>query len=88
MTFIRGSAAIAAEINDRPFDKLIFVEKNQDRCNELTNLKNSCPDRDIQIENSDANNFLRGLHWDWKSWRVSFSLTRSPHKLSGQLLKR
>ena len=69
MTFIRGSAAIAAEINDRPFDKLIFVEKDQERCNELTNLKNSYPGRDIQIENSDANNFLRELHWDWKSWR-------------------
>jgi len=69
VTFIRGSVTIAAEINNRPFDQLIFVEKDQDRCNELTDLKNSYPDRDIQIENSDANNFLRELHWDWERWR-------------------
>ena len=69
VTFIHGSAAIATGIDDKPFDKLIFVEKDQDRCNELTNLKDSHPGRDIQIENSDANNFLRELHWDWRRWR-------------------
>lgn len=69
VTFIHGSAARAAEIDDKPFDKLIFIEKDTDRCDELANLKNTYPSRDIQIENSDANNFLRELHWDWKGWR-------------------
>jgi three-Cys-motif partner protein len=67
--FIRGSATIAVGIDNRPFDKLIFVEKEQQRCDELENLKREHPGRDIQIENSDANEFLRNLQQNWKQWR-------------------
>ena len=67
--FMRGSATIAVSIDNRPFDKLIFVEKEQKRCDELENLKKEHPGRDIQIENSDANEFLRNLQQNWKQWR-------------------
>ena len=66
---IDGSAAIAAKINDKPFDKLIFIEKDLDRCSELEKLKQAHPDRNIQIENLDANDYLKNLHQDWKNWR-------------------
>ncbi len=69
LKFIQGSAAIAVGINNKPFDKLIFVEKDQDRYSELTKLIDRYPDRDIQIENSDANKFLRELQLDWRRWR-------------------
>ena len=67
--FIRGSATIAAKICDKPFDRLIFVEKDQNRCRELENLKQTHAGRDIQIENSDANDFLKNLQQDWQKWR-------------------
>ena len=67
--FIRGSATIAANICDRPFDKLVFIEKDPDRCVELEYLKKEHSDRHIQIENSDANEFLNNLKLDWYDWR-------------------
>ena len=67
--FIRGSAQRAINVRDKPFDELIFVEKDQDRCTELESLKNEYPRRNIRIENSDANDFLRGLRKDWRGWR-------------------
>jgi three-Cys-motif partner protein len=67
--FIRGSAAIATNTKDKPFDKLIFIEKNQNRCHELEKLKQAHSDRDIQIENSDANDYLKNLRQDWGKWR-------------------
>lgn len=67
--FIRGSAARAVRINDKAFDRLIFVEKDRDRCFELENLKREHSGRDIQIDNSDANDFVRNLELDWSDWR-------------------
>lgn len=67
--FIRGSAIRAVSIDNQPFDKLIFVEKEQKRCVELKNLIREHPGRDIQIENSDANEFLKTLQQDWTQWR-------------------
>ena len=66
---IDGSAAIAANINDKPFDRLIFIEKDQNRCRELEKLIQAHTDRDIQIENSDANDFLKNFQHNWKQWR-------------------
>ena len=67
--FIRGSAKRALDISDKPFDKLIFVEKDPARCTELENLKKEHQDRDIQVKNSDANLFLRDLQLNRNSWR-------------------
>lgn len=67
--FIRGSAIRAVSIDNRPFDKLIFVEKAQGRCDELEHLRKEHTGRDIQIENSDANEYLSNLQQNWKLWR-------------------
>jgi len=47
------------DIDDKPFDEYIFVEKDQDRCIQLKLLKRN--NKNIQIENEDANNFLQNL---------------------------
>ena len=67
--FIRGSAQRAINVADKPFDELIFVEKDQNRCAELEILKSEFPRRNIRIENSDANEFLCGLRRKWQEWR-------------------
>lgn len=63
--FVSGSAERAIKIGDKPFDKLIFVEQDADRCVQLATLRTSHSDRDIKIENSDANEFLSSLDDDW-----------------------
>ena len=67
--FIRGSAQRAINVADKPFDELIFVEKDQGRCAELERLKDEFPRSSIRIENSDANEFLCGLRRNWQDWR-------------------
>ena len=67
--FTRGSAARAAHIRDRQFDRLVFVENDPGRCEELATLREEQPRRDIRIENADANEYLSKLHQDWNQWR-------------------
>lgn len=66
---IDGSAAIAAKIDDKPFDRLIFIENDRNRCRELAKLGQAHSDRDIHIESSDANDYLKNLQQGWRSWR-------------------
>ncbi len=68
-SFVIGSAERAVGITDKPFDRLIFVEKDPDRCQQLDALCRTPSDRDIRIVNSEANDFLRNFHEDWRSWR-------------------
>lgn len=63
--FINGSAARAVGITDKAFDKLIFIENDQNRCRELENLRQAHFDRDIQIEYLDANEYFSSLQQDW-----------------------
>ena len=67
--FMSGSAERAININDKPFDRLIFVEQDPDRCAELARLKELHPNRDIEIVNSDANVFLSNLDDEWHGRR-------------------
>ena len=50
-----GSPVIALEIKDKPFDRLIFIEKDPDRSAALHNLDIEFQDRDITVINDDAN---------------------------------
>ena len=68
-SFLSGSAKRAIEIENKPFDKLIFIEKDPARCADLKVLCKAHPDKDAIIENSEANSFLRGLREDWERWR-------------------
>ena len=67
--FIDGSAKLAIGIGEKPFDRLIFVEKDAQRYKQLVTLRKENPGRDIRTENSDANSFLSNLQEDWRAWR-------------------
>jgi three-Cys-motif partner protein len=53
-----GSAKIALDIEDRPFDRLVFVEINESRCMAIEALSQQYATRDVQIVNADANSAL------------------------------
>ncbi len=53
-----GSAQIALDVNDKPFDKLVFCEIDPQRYQALTELRRRFSDRDIDIRNEDANRML------------------------------
>ena len=67
--FISGSAERAIRIADKAFDRLIFVEQDTKRCEELEKLRRAHYDRNIEVKNSEANYFLRNLEEDWRKWR-------------------
>ena len=67
--FASGSVERAVKIDDKPFDRLIFVEKEPARCVKLEEVRAANPGRNISIENSEANEFLSNLHEDWRRWR-------------------
>ena len=67
--FITGSTKRAIGISDKPFDKLVFIERNENRYKDLRNIQGETRDRDIQVVNADANSFLRNFNMNWKRWR-------------------
>ena len=67
--FIPGSAKIAVGIENRPFDKLVFVERDTGRCEKLREVEKENPGRNIRIENREANEFLVGMTENWSNWR-------------------
>lgn len=66
---IRGSAKRAIGIGNRPFDKLVFVEKDAQSCRDLELLRRQNPSRNIKIEQANANDYLNRISIDWDSWR-------------------
>ena len=67
--FLVGSSERAMRIENKSFDRLVFIEKDPKRCGNLMKLRNQYPSRDVKISNSDANIYLRNLQEDWKRWR-------------------
>lgn len=55
---LKGSARLAIEVDDRPFDEFIFIEKNFEYASELSKLKGEFSGRSIRIVPDDANKFL------------------------------
>lgn len=55
---VEGSARIALRINNRQFDRLVFIEKNTKRFESLKRLKEEHSDRDVVVLNEDANGAL------------------------------
>ena len=68
-SFLAGSAERALGIRDRPFDELIFVETDPQKCETLRILTKQNPRRRTRVVNQDANEFLRGIQRDWRKWR-------------------
>ena len=54
-----GSTRRAIAVDDKPFDSFVFVEQNRDYARELRRTKEEYQDREITIEQADANAFLR-----------------------------
>ncbi len=54
----KGSPRIALEIEDKPFDSFIFIEKDPHRCETLKRLELESPKRGIEVHNGDANEYL------------------------------
>ncbi|MCY3801667.1 MAG: three-Cys-motif partner protein TcmP [Chloroflexi bacterium] len=52
---LNGSAARALEVQDRPFDRLVFIEKSEERSEILRRLVARHPDRSIEVVTDDAN---------------------------------
>lgn len=50
-----GSATLALDVDDRQFDRLIFIEKDEARCSSLRQLASVRTGRDVRIVNKDAN---------------------------------
>ena len=53
--FRTGSPKIALETGDKPFDKLVFIEKDAKAAGELMTLSNSYRKRNISVLQGDAN---------------------------------
>ncbi|MYN65519.1 MAG: three-Cys-motif partner protein TcmP [Acidobacteria bacterium] len=67
--FRGGSTRRAIQIRDKPFDELVFIEKDPARCAHLEKLRDEYPGRRITVENSEANSSLCDLRKDWRTWR-------------------
>lgn len=72
--FVHGSARVALEIDDRPFDTLAFIEKDTRRFEVLRRLGQEYPDREnaIRFLNADANEAVQEIcrNTDWQSTRA------------------
>jgi len=58
---LKGSAALALDIRDRAFDRLVFVEQDKDRSAELRALAAEHPKRHVDVIAEDANQVLPRL---------------------------
>ncbi len=68
-TFIRGSASRALNIRDKPFDRLIFIEQDPDKCRELADRLGAAEPR-VEVVNDDANSCLsEKLQVERRQWR-------------------
>ena len=56
-----GSPRIALQIQDKPFDRLMFVEKDSEQAKKLADLQQEYSNRDIRIRRDDANTAIPRL---------------------------
>lgn len=66
-----GSPRIALGIEDKPFDRLVFIEKDPNRAERLMRLHGEFHGRSIEVINKDANTALPqlcdGFEWDHRA---------------------
>ena len=68
--FIAGSAERALLVENRPFDRLVFVEADLERATRLKRLRRQHPARAIDVVNTDSNEFLTRLRQtEYGNWR-------------------
>lgn len=54
----QGSARLALDVDDKPFDRLIYIEKNPEFVTSLNTIKHQNPIRSIDVIEGDANEEL------------------------------
>ena len=93
---LKGSVRRAIEIDDRPFDNLIFVELNFEYASELSKIKHEYKERNIQIISQDANDYLqnwclsqnRNLGIPWNNERAVIFLDPFATEVDWQTVQR
>ncbi len=65
--YMDGSVERALRVGNRPFDELIFIEKNQDKYTRLKQRLDDCSR--CNVERSDCNDFIRTVDMDWRLTR-------------------
>ena len=55
---VDGSARLALNVEQKSFDRFVFIESDPERCDALGKLRAEFPDRCIDIRNEDANEAL------------------------------
>lgn len=68
---LKGSARIALEV-EPGFDQYVFVEQDPSNVAELQRLRNEFPQKDVRIEQGDANQFIPSWvrQTDWETHRA------------------
>ncbi len=56
--FVRGSAERTVRVRDKPFDRLIVIDRAPERCAWLDALRNNNSDRDTTVVGADSNEHL------------------------------
>ncbi len=71
---VKGSARVAVEVSDRPFDEFVFIEKHATRYKGLTGLRKEFPEHADRMRflNEDANAAIMTLchETDWRRTRA------------------
>lgn len=86
--FVRGSARRAVQIENRPFDRLVFCEKDAARVAALEELRATHPERDIRVKSADANAWLSAMREDWRKWRGVLFLDPFGTEVAWQTIER
>ena len=64
----RASPRIALQVQDKPFDRLLFIEKDPQSSESLQRLRSEFPSRNIAIVNGDANTELPNFCHDLQNF--------------------
>ena len=67
--FIDGSAIRAINVDNKPFDALVFVDTKSENIDHLVKLQQDNLNRNILIRRSDANDYLTNLKPNNTEWR-------------------
>ena len=84
-----GSARIALDIKDKPFDKLFFNDLDSKRIEALQRMAGNDPRVTISQPGKDANEFVKEVleNTDWDSWRAVLFLDPFATEVKWETLK-
>ena len=85
--FLEGSARIALKV-DPGFARFTFIEKNPKKIEDLRKLKQEFPNKDIRVEQGDANKWVQSIcHESWDYRRAVLFLDPFGMQVSWQTLE-